>query len=161
METLEWADRYVLGIERMDVTHREFIDFYNELSALAPRDEGFLGRFDAFIDHTDAHFEQENRWMAATNFPSCHREEHDRVLGVIRDVRQRVAAGDFFLGKRLLEELRPWFDNHVDTMDAALAFYLKEIGFDTECGVSALPTRGTAPQHRCEGGGGATGERPA
>ena len=127
---MEWGKRYELGIALMDETHREFVEFCNVLVAAEP--ENFLKQFDAFIAHTAAHFEQENRWMEAVNFPACHREEHDRVLEVIRDVRQRLEKGDAFLGKRLLEELPPWFDNHVDTMDAALAFYLKEIGFNTE-----------------------------
>jgi hemerythrin-like metal-binding protein len=127
---MAWGDRYALGIARMDDMHREFVDFCNELRTVAP--ERLLERLDAFIAHTAAHFAQENRWMNAVNFPACHREEHARVLDVIRDVRIRVEKGDAFLGKRLLEELPPWFDNHIDTMDAALAYYLKEIGFDTE-----------------------------
>ncbi|MDR2925546.1 MAG: hemerythrin domain-containing protein [Azoarcus sp.] len=140
---MEWSERYALGIARMDETHREFVDFCNELSAAAPESETFLGRLDAFIAHTVAHFDQENRWMEAVNFPPCHREEHDRVLAVAREVRQRVEKGDLFLGRRLLEELVPWFDNHLDTMDSALAFYLKEIGFDTE--IEKLPENGAAP----------------
>ncbi|MCL1860431.1 MAG: hemerythrin domain-containing protein [Proteobacteria bacterium] len=129
---MEWSERYALGIARMDETHREFIEFCNELTAAEPESAGFLERLDAFIEHTSAHFDQENRWMEAVNFPVCHREEHDRVLAVAREVRQHVEKGDLFLGRRLLEELPPWFDNHLDTMDTALAFRLKEMGFDTE-----------------------------
>jgi hemerythrin-like metal-binding protein len=132
---MEWGERYRLGIARMDETHREFVEFCNALAAAGPESENFLERLDAFIAHTAAHFDQENRWMEAVNFPVCHREEHARVLDVAREVRQRVEKGDLFLGRRLLEELPPWFDNHIDTMDAALAFYLKEIGFDTETDV--------------------------
>jgi hemerythrin-like metal-binding protein len=147
---MEWSDRYALGIARMDETHREFIEFCNALTAVWPKNEqapsettamsggvnqDFLEQFDAFIKHTAAHFDQENRWMEAVKFPApCHREEHDRVLDVVHEVRQRIEKGDLFMGRRLLEELPPWFDNHVDTMDTALAFYLKEIGFDTETG---------------------------
>ncbi|MDR2015499.1 MAG: hemerythrin domain-containing protein [Azoarcus sp.] len=154
---MKWGERYALGIARMDETHREFIDFCNALTAAWPKNEhapsetsaasngmpqDFLGQFDAFIEHTAAHFNQENRWMEAVNFPGCHREEHDRVLNVVQEVRKRIEKGDFFLGRRLLEELHPWFDNHIDTMDTALAFYLKEIGFDTEAG--------TLPESRTE-----------
>ncbi|MDR1661594.1 MAG: hemerythrin domain-containing protein [Azoarcus sp.] len=143
---MQWSERYELGLARMDETHREFVEFCNALAVVAP--ENFLVRLDAFIDHTTAHFDQENRWMDAVNFPACHRVEHDRVLDVIREVRQRVEKGDLFLGRRLLEELPPWFDNHVDTMDAALAFYLKEIGFDTEtCAFSESESaRAPAPE---------------
>ncbi|HNQ75604.1 MAG TPA: cation-binding hemerythrin HHE, partial [Pseudothauera hydrothermalis] len=74
-----------------------------------------------------AHFDQENRWMEKVNFPGCHRAEHDRVLAVMRDVRDRAAKGDLFLGRRLVEELPAWLDNHVNGMDAALAFHLQTI----------------------------------
>ncbi|MCL2160963.1 MAG: hemerythrin domain-containing protein [Betaproteobacteria bacterium] len=140
--TMEWKESYAFGIPRMDETHREFIEFCNALIAIGPEDAGFLERFDAFIEHTAAHFDQENRWMEAVNFPvTCHRAEHDRVLGVANEIRQRVEKGDFFLGRRLLEELPPWFDNHIDTMDTALAYYLKKTGFDTE--TETLPEGGS------------------
>ncbi|MDR2880731.1 MAG: hemerythrin domain-containing protein [Azoarcus sp.] len=129
---MEWSERYVLGVARMDETHREFIDFCNELTAIEPGDASFLERLDAFIEHTAAHFDQENRWMEAVNFPSCHREEHDRVLAVAHEVRQRVEKGDLFLGRRLFEELPAWFNSHVNTMDTMLALHLKESGFDFE-----------------------------
>jgi hemerythrin-like metal-binding protein len=156
---MEWSERYVLGIARMDEKHREFIDLCNTLIAAWPKNEqspdatpvmsdgvpqDFLERFDVFIEHTAAHFDQENRWMEAVNFPPpCHREEHDRVLSVVHEVRQHIEKGDLFLGRRLLEELSPWFDNHIDTMDTALAFYLKEVGFDTETGTLPESKAGT------------------
>ncbi|MDR2688930.1 MAG: hemerythrin domain-containing protein [Azoarcus sp.] len=127
---MDWGERYEQGIARMDETHREFVEHYNTLAAAEPGN--FLACFDAFIAHTEAHFDQENRWMDVLDFPPCHRGEHDRVLDVMREVRRRVEQGDAFLGRRLLEELHPWFDHHVDTMDAALAFYLKETGFDPD-----------------------------
>jgi len=143
---IEWNDRYVLGIARMDETHREFIEFCNVLTAAGPESENFLELFDAFIEHTTAHFDQENRWMEAVNFPiACHREEHDRVLSVAKEVRECVKKGDHFLGRRLIEELLPWFDDHASTMDTMLAFYLKKAGFDNETGT--LPEGGAAASH--------------
>ena len=141
---MEWSERYVLRIARMDETHREFIEFCNQLTAIGPESENFLKQFDAFIEHTTAHFDQENRWMEAVSFPvACHRDEHVRVLSVAHEVRQRVENGDLFLGSRLLEELPKWFDNHLDTMDATLAYYLKKVGFDTK--TETLPEGATAP----------------
>lgn len=130
MPALEWDARFENGLERMDRTHREFVDHYNRLAA-ADADE-FLLTLDAFIAHTEAHFAQENEWMEAVGFPGCHRAEHDRVLGVMRDIRQRAERGDLFLGRRLVEELPAWFDNHTNGMDAALAFHLHSVGYDVE-----------------------------
>lgn len=132
MPQMEWTESLVLGLAPMDETHQEFVQVYNALAEAVP--EEFLPRLDAFIAHCEAHFDQENRWMADVNFPGCHKGEHDRALAVIHDVRKRVEAGDFFLGKRLVEELPAWFENHAGGMDAALAFHLESIGYDTVTG---------------------------
>lgn len=128
MPSLTWNASLANDLAPMDATHREFIDCYNAVATAAPED--FLPAFDRLIEHTVAHFALENGWMAAVDFPGCHRAEHDRVLAVMHDIRKRVERGDMFLGRRLIEELPAWFDNHVNGMDAALAFHLASIGFD-------------------------------
>lgn len=132
MAAIEWDARFENGLERMDRTHREFVDLYNALASASAED--FLPALDAFAQHTEEHFAQENRWMEAVDFPGCHRAEHERVLAVLRDIRTRVARGDLFLGRRLVEELPAWFDNHTNGMDAALAFHLNTVGYDVERG---------------------------
>jgi len=141
MPQMEWSESLVLGLAPMDLTHQEFVRLYNALASSGA--ENFLAGLDAFIAHCEAHFDQENRWMEAVNFPGCHKGEHERVLAVMHDVRKRVEAGDLFLGKRLVEELPAWFENHAGGMDAALAFHLETIGYDTETG------RISSPDGRC------------
>lgn len=136
MAILMWTRQLENGLERMDATHREFVEHYNLVAdALKGSDrDAFLGAYDAFVAHTEAHFAQENRWMEAVDFPACHRGEHERVLAVLRDIRKRVANGDMFLARRLVEELPLWFDGHTNGMDAALAFHLQSVGYDVETG---------------------------
>jgi len=133
---VQWTDELVLGVEKMDATHREFVEQLNTLGAAA--DEAMLAGLDAFIVHTVAHFEQEERWMESMEFPPlhCHKDEHDGVLGIMRDVRGMVAEGKYELGRVLARELAPWFTNHAATMDTMLALFIKAKGFDTE----AVPT---------------------
>ena len=139
MTRIEWSDSLVLGLAPMDATHQEFVACYN---ALASADAAqFLDRLDAFIDHTEAHFAQENAWMAAMDFPGCHKAEHDRVLAVLHEVRAHVAEGDKALGRNLVTELPAWFENHASGMDAALAFHIETIGFDTKTGEIGRPEK--------------------
>jgi len=112
MASLEWSEKLENGLPRMDDTHREFVELYNVVANAGP--DAFLAAYDAFVAHTEAHFAQENRWMEAVNFPGCHRVEHDRVLAVLHDIRKRVAAGDTFFAKRLVQELPAWFDHHTN-----------------------------------------------
>lgn len=137
MSAMEWSASLESGLVPMDETHKEFVQCLNEMAGASA--DQFLVSFDRFIAHTERHFEQENDWMASVDFPGCHKAEHDRVLAVIHDVRKRVEQGDVFLGKRLVEELPGWFEQHACGMDAALAHYLNVIGFDVETGRIASP----------------------
>jgi hemerythrin len=134
---IEWSDELVLGVEKMDATHREFVLQLNALGEAG--DPALLGGLDSFIVHTVEHFEQETRWMQSMAFPPihCHKEEHEGVLSIMREVRGMVADGKFELGRVLVRELAPWFTNHAATMDATLAMFIKAKGFDPEAVSSA------------------------
>lgn len=122
------SDHLMLNFEPMDAIHREFLTL---CAALAAAESGvYLEHLDALIAHTVLHFEQENQWMQTHDFPSagCHRREHDAVLGVMRDVRECTLQGDVEVGVRLAQELPNWFVHHVDTMDGALAQFLRGAG---------------------------------
>lgn len=137
MPVMEWSDGLTLDVPAMDDTHREFVAMLNELADA--RDEQLLAALDRFIAHTDAHFTQENRWMHALPFPPvhCHQGEHDNVLGLMREVRRRVAAGELELGRALARELPEWFQLHATTMDAMLAQVIRLTGYAPEREVAA------------------------
>jgi len=128
MPVMEWDDTLVLDRGVMDDTHREFIALLNRL-ADAPDNE-MLEVLDEFIKHTEAHFGQEQKWMEAMAFPptECHVREHDGVLEIAREVRNRAAAGETGFGKVLAQAVAEWFANHAASMDNVLALYMKEKG---------------------------------
>ena len=128
---IPWQEEWTLNHPKMDETHHEFIAEINHM--LAVPDAEMLAAVDQFIAHTVAHFDQERDWMESTNFPpkGCHIGEHDRVLAIVQQVRGMVEGGDYAIGRRLAEELVPWFNQHAQTMDAALAYVLIE-GPDAE-----------------------------
>ena len=157
MALLDWSDKFVLGVDRMDDTHREFVAQLNALHEAS--DEAFLPLLDKFIEHTVAHFEQEQRWMQELNFPPihCHLNEHDGVLNIVRDVRRMVAEGKGELGRVLTRELAPWFENHASGMDAVLAFFLR----CTQAGVDPVQALADARSQGACAGGGCTQDAPA
>lgn len=124
MALLEWTDSLMLGEARMDDTHREFVDCLNALGDAD--DTGLVAALDRFIEHSDAHFSDENARMEATSFPPahCHVTEHTNVLNLCREVRQMVIDGKIEVGRVLARELAPWFTNHAGSMDTMLAYWL-------------------------------------
>ena len=130
MPVMEWDDSLVLDRGVMDDTHREFIGLLNRL-ADAPDDQ-MLAALDEFIAHTEAHFSQEQRWMEQMSFPpaECHVREHNGVLEIAREVRNRASMGETGFGRVLARAVAQWFANHAASMDTVLALYRKDKGFE-------------------------------
>ena len=69
MTALAWSEALALKQPRMDETHREFIELLQGLSAALQTGVDDLDPLLAgLIAHTEAHFAQEERWMAAVGF---------------------------------------------------------------------------------------------
>jgi hemerythrin-like metal-binding protein len=119
---------FEVGFEPMDELHREFRDLVVALAAPEGGDYGAL--LLALHEHLLQHCAIEEQWMKGSDFPSCacHRQEHEMLLEVISEVRRRCDAGDVEVVQRLAAELPRWFEIHANTMDAALAFHLREHG---------------------------------
>lgn len=128
-----------LGEPVTDATHAEFLQLLD--AAAQADDAGFLAAFDAWIDHTHHHFEQEEQWMEAMQFGPrfCHTNEHQGVMTVAKAVRDKIVEeqadpegpgkGGLSLGRRLVAELSDWFDNHVKSMDTMMVEHMKANGF--------------------------------
>lgn len=119
--------RLILGNEDMDGMHRDFVTL---LASLEKSDKGsFTTLFSQLIAQTQAHFEQEEEFMAACRFPSAqeHRAEHTKILGELAGFEKRVLKGNTVMARAYVRERLPeWFSLHVATMDRALANALDE-----------------------------------
>lgn len=157
MTLLAWTDELANQHPQMDATHQEFVQLLNALeeARLAGAND-VMARYDALVEHTVEHFAQEDRWMAATGFTpeNCHSNQHKQVLDLLREVRRRVVdEGQDELIPRLLPELATWFEQHAQSMDAALIFHMGEVGYDAASGQIEHPVQ---PEAAISGCGGST-----
>jgi hemerythrin-like metal-binding protein len=133
MPRLEWSDDFALQ-PQMDDTHHEFIGLLAGVeAALWAERTDLLAQYARLLEHTIEHFAQEGRWMAATGFAAenCHAFQHQAVLQVMREVDRRAREeNDFEPLERAVAELATWFPMHAETMDAALAHHMAQVGFD-------------------------------
>ena len=129
--TLTWSDDLVLNMDKMDQTHREFVDLLASTET-AP-DDKLIDSFIELIAHTEEHFSGENQWMQDVDFGpgGCHADEHEMILKVMREaLRRGQVDGNLPLVRQLTGEIGVWFDGHAKSMDAVLAMYLKEVQYD-------------------------------
>jgi len=155
MTTLAWRPEFELRQPRMDRTHVEFVDLLAATEAAAPGAATDTA-LQALLEHTVAHFEQEERWMGQLGFApeNCHSMQHQSVLQVLREVARRHALEpDAALVGHLVAALAEWFPVHATMMDAALAMTMEERGFDAETGTLRHPLAADAAAITGCGGG--------
>ena len=158
MPTLKWSDALELDLPLMDEHHRDFVDAVAAVEAA--EDGALLPAWHALIVHTDEHFGAEDRWMLDTHFAAanCHSLQHLMVLRVLRDVEQRARDGDLGLLREMARELATWFPQHLQSMDAALALHLRNVGYDARTGSVLRPE--ALPAQPITGCGGAACSQP-
>ena len=133
---LRWSDALALDLPIMDETHQEFVELLGQ--AMRADDASLVLAWHALVSHTEAHFGQEDRWMRSTGFSSanCHAMQHRAVLRAMREglLPGREAVLQRALIREMAAALGPWFVQHAQSMDAALALHLRGVGYDPETG---------------------------
>ena len=122
----DFEQRLTLDLQQMDDTHLEFVHLVNQL---AEAEKGaFAPLFQSLAEHTELHFEREQKLMEESGFPAIseHHADHQRILGELARFGKRVAAGSTTMARAYVREQLPhWFELHIQTMDSALAAHLK------------------------------------
>lgn len=139
MASLQWSDALSLDLPLMDDTHREFVDLLAAVEAAA--DDAVIPAWRALIDHTQQHFDQEDRWMRETRFAAgnCHSVQHKVVLDVMREGLKRAEGGELELLRMMVGELAQWFPQHAQSMDAGLALHMRRCAHDPATGAVLNP----------------------
>ncbi|MFG6448355.1 hemerythrin domain-containing protein [Roseateles sp. BYS180W] len=146
MTTLTWSDALTLQQPLLDQTHQEFVELLNAFGAALDAEQDALPAFQTLLAHTEAHFEMEERWMAANGFEAqnCHSGQHAMVLNVMREVvRHATELNDREPMRIVRGELAQWFPAHAEMMDAALVYTMQQRGFDPATGQCSSPTAET------------------
>ncbi|MCG5071969.1 bacteriohemerythrin [Paraburkholderia tagetis] len=124
--SMVWSDARLLGFTPMDDVHKEFYDVARAMVTCS--DATALAAIEAFEVHAVSHFDQEDEWMRATNFPprDCHIDEHAAVLKSVGEVKAAIAEGraGAELARDLGLHLFEWFPGHADYLDSALAAWM-------------------------------------
>jgi len=80
------------------------------------------------VDFTDVHFMSEQMMMRLFSYPyyDAHVAEHDRLIGLVRDLASRCAAGESGDAAALAGTIRESLVGHTERSDRAFADWLAE-----------------------------------
>jgi hemerythrin len=114
MALIEKTGVLTVGYDPIDNDHDEFISLLNQLDSAGNAD--FSALFQQLYEHTEQHFDRENRLMKQFGFPA--EIEH-------KEFKTRVDKGMIAFGRSFVRDRLPqWFGLHVTTMDSALAAHI-------------------------------------
>lgn len=130
MAALDRSGAPSLGLPLMDHAREEFIDL---LALVDEADNAQLpSAWRDLVECAAESFAREDVWMRATGyaFRKDHTIQHRVVLEVMREGALQAGEGRLLQVREMARQLRGWYEKHVQTMDAALAFHLRNVRFE-------------------------------
>lgn len=133
MALMTWSEELAGGVSAVDKEHRELVDLMNAVYASA--ETGNLAQtvrlFDQLLEHTVAHFRNEEALFINTAYPDAerHRRHHQLLTAKAVEYRDCAAAGQFpALIAEVLPKLRDYLVFHIQKDDRETCAFLKAIG---------------------------------
>ena len=125
---LSWHEDYSVGVQHLDKQHRRLFDIANQVMA----DLGHATVADAvetLVAYTMYHFAEEERLLVRYAYPEAggHAQRHQRLLGQVREMKERLASADVST-REVLEFLHNWIVNHILIEDRKFAPFLNSHG---------------------------------
>ena len=135
MTLLTWNHACSVGVRAMDDQHGILMDTMNEVRLALVHGRGqdhVTELLDRLVDFTRMHFWSEEQLMENSAFPGLdqHREEHQRLLALLRAGVQRLQHGENTRMRPLLCALRDGYLAHIEGPDQQYGPWLNQQGVD-------------------------------
>lgn len=129
MSTLEWQDRYSVGIDEIDSDHHEIISIINQLDEIMSSGkarDGLSSIMERLVDYTRGHFRREEALMAQYQYPDIdrHRETHNKFIAEFDKIQAALARGNYAISISLFSLLRNWLIDHIMVVDRDLGKHI-------------------------------------
>lgn len=128
---LEWSDKYLIGIDRIDFEHETFFGLVSDFEKARVRNadkQTLLGILEEIALYAKFHFRSEENIMKSLNYPDLARHEQ-KHLQLIEDLSNKILG--ITLNSITPEEtqifLVDWFLNHTANEDRKIADYQKSL----------------------------------
>jgi len=117
MVLLKWDETYEIGLDHIDVEHKEIFEMTNHLYRQMMSGKGadaLKNTVDRFNEMIITHFQHEEKHMEEIGFPGLeeHRLSHENFMGKFRKLEDEFLSGKEGAGVAMFEYLTNWAKNH-------------------------------------------------
>ena len=128
MSFIEFTDKEILNIKKVDMQHAKFAELLNKLhQQLGAKFEGETNRLLIDLKGTlREHFDTEEELMKEHKYVNffSHKLEHDRFYKKVDEYLDLISGGKTKLDLEFLKSCRRWFFNHFELNDKKCAEHL-------------------------------------
>ena len=122
MALLTWSSKYSVGVQAMDNQHTVLFGILNDLHSamMGGKAQKVTGELlQKLVKYTREHFAAEEAVMAAAGYPGLqnHRVKHRDLIKQVNEFASRYERGETNLNLTLLNFLRDWLTNHIQSED--------------------------------------------
>jgi hemerythrin-like metal-binding protein len=128
-----WNETIAIGILSMDSQHQRWIGLMNELydAMRTGKAKAVVGRtLTNMLDYTQTHFTAEEKLIATHGYPEYkeHKQIHDGFIERIEGLSRRQQSHDDALTSEVMNFLKEWLINHIQSVDRQYVPLLKSKG---------------------------------
>jgi hemerythrin-like metal-binding protein len=134
METIQWSEKFSVGVEELDQQHQQLIKMLNRLilasESIDTNSETISEILQAMTRYAREHFKTEENFMKAYNYPDLkdHKQEHIAYRKKTLDFSTATILGVEAVPKILLAYLVDWWVHHILDEDMKYKSFFTERG---------------------------------
>ena len=122
MSIIKWDENLNIGVERIDLQHRQLINTINELHLAVQygtSGDVILPLIARLHDYANAHFLSEELLFADLGYQVIeeHKQEHLNFISQIEGLSKQFSYNKDFLAVHIKDLLLSWFYHHIRTKD--------------------------------------------
>ncbi|MDR1100702.1 MAG: bacteriohemerythrin [Treponema sp.] len=129
--TVEWDDRYTVGVQMIDEQHKELFNMINNFyPGCLKEDEKANIHFKlmvyGFINYSKYHFATEEQFLERLKYPDslAHKRQHDEFIRVLLERMDKIELGQPVSFKHFTRYIRDWLVTHITLIDKKYATYI-------------------------------------
>lgn len=132
--SLQWDDKYSVGIPEVDAQHKTLFHFIDRLDAAIRDKHGSAACRNILaelVDYTRIHFALEESLMRLSAYPRFegHRRQHEELITEVSGLQLKIDSGSAAVSFELMHFLRVWLTGHILRSDQDYALHFQQSGF--------------------------------